>query len=372
MRPGREQGAVREEAAPASDPERRLELQIHPGDVRRRVRYLRLSRLQLACGGVLAMLYLVALALAVAVAPGVINGLFDAQEYRTLVAERSRQGSRVRELAGRLDRLAGSGEQLRLELAKIGLAYGLPAVRPGAGAEVASASEKSIYAAAIARGSRLETRVGGQLAAVDALLGQARAFEAQHADEVRGTPALCPLRGSRFVRVSGFGPRRNPFSGELEAHFGVDLAAPPGTPIAAPADGVVLFAGTCPLDRSAHWWRLGNLVVVRHGWRFVTLFGHCREIKVRAGQAVRQGEELATVGNTGWSVSPHLHYEVRRSERAGEPPRPVEPLIYILDHRWQGEEHLLALGTAPAAGGFEPLPPGLPQRQWPGRRRGRS
>ena len=120
---------------------------------------------------------------------------------------------------------------------------------------------------------------------------------------------------------------------------------------------MVVFAGQVPVSRSLIWWRLGKLVIVRNGEKFVTLFGHCEELRVRAGQRVRQGDVLGTVGNTGWSTSPHVHYEVRR--RTGDGPWvPVDPLIYILDHRWPNEERLLARArSAPELQGYEPLPP---------------
>ena len=64
---------------------------------------------------------------------------------------------------------------------------------------------------------------------------------------------------------------------------------------------------------------------------------------MKTGQKVRQGDVLATVGNTGWSTSPHVHYEIRRRTEDGRWV-PVDPLIYILDHRWPNEERLLAQG----------------------------
>ena len=80
---------------------------------------------------------------------------------------------------------------------------------------------------------------------------------------------------------------------------------------------------------------------------------------MRAGQAVRRGDVLATVGSTGWSLSPHVHYEIRRREGGDETPRPVDPLLYILDRRWPDEERLFGGRNPPPAGGFEPLPPGF-------------
>ena len=134
------------------------------------------------------------------------------------------------------------------------------------------------------------------------------------------------------------------------------MAAPSGTPITAPADGVVVFAGRYPLRQSVSWWRYGNMVALRNGDRFITLFGHCDEINVRSGQKVKQGDIIATVGNTGWSTSPHLHYEIRRRSEDGDY-EPVDPRIYILDHQWRDEEQLLVRARmAPDARNFEPLP----------------
>ncbi len=129
---------------------------------------------------------------------------------------------------------------------------------------------------------------------------------------------------------------------------------------------MVTFAGQVPLARSPAWWRYGNLVAVAHGDRYLTLYGHCDGLKVAAGQPVRRGEPLAAVGSSGWSLSPHLHYEIRRRAPGGNL-APVNPLIYILDHRWPDEERLLARAPDPAAT-YEPLPPGLDHPPAAGRR----
>ncbi len=181
-------------------------------------------------------------------------------------------------------------------------------------------------------------------------------FETAHADQVRTTPSLSPLRRDEFVLTSPFGTRRSPFTKQVDFHPGIDLAAATGTPIHAPADGSVVYAGRYPVRQSVSWWRYGNLIALRHGDRFITLFGHCDSIGVRVGQKVRQGEVIGTVGNTGWSTSPHLHYEVRKLRQDGEF-EPVDPRVYILDHRWRDEEQLLVRGRrAPDLRDFEPLP----------------
>src|SRR4029450_11548493 len=100
------------------------------------------------------------------------------------------------------------------------------------------------------------------------------------------------------VPPRAFGTRRSPCTKPLDSHAGLDLAAPVGTPVFAPADGLVVFAGRYPLGQSVAWWRYGNLVAIRHGDRFVTLYGHLDETGVRLGQRVHQGELIAKVGNT--------------------------------------------------------------------------
>lgn len=337
-----------------------LEVQIHPSDIRRRVRYLFLTRRQLTLWCIPALGYLAFLAVAAWTAPGVIGGMLNRQEYGLLVSERARQGDRLQELVGRLQELQERTGGLSLRMNKILLAYGLDAdrqaARRGPAVPIPPAPD-SIYSGTIEQGYRLQARTGERMVLLSTYLRQVRAFEQEHKDQVRSTPAFCPIQGGDYVLISPFGRRRSPYTKEFELHTGLDLAAPVGKPVVSPADGVVVFAGVYPMGRSLHWWRFGNLVMVRNGDGFVTLFGHCNEIKVRAGQKVKQGDVLATVGNTGWSTSPHVHYEVRRKLADGRWV-PADPLIYILDHRWQNEERLLLQArSAPPVEGYEPLPP---------------
>ena len=347
-----------------------LEVQIHPSDIRRRVRYLFVSRGQLTAWSVLALVYLAGLALGVAVAPSVIHGFLNRQEYQGLTAERTLQGERTELLVSHLDQLDGRTADLDLQMAKVFLAYDLPPVAPpGRPALPPAPGAESIYARAIDRGDRLRTQMRARLALLAGALRDVRAFETAHPDRVQTTPSVCPLRGE-FVLVSSFGTRRSPFTRQLEFHPGADLAAPRETPVYATADGVVTFAGQYPLTRSPVWWRYGNLVILEHGSDFVTVFGHNSQVLVKAGQSVKRGDLLATVGDSGRSTSPHLHYEVRRLGPDGVY-RPVDPLIYILDHRWPNEERLIVRArSAPPVSDFEPLPSRLGSAG--GRPRGRK
>jgi murein DD-endopeptidase MepM/ murein hydrolase activator NlpD len=336
----------------------RLEVQFHPGDIRGRVRYLfvtdRLLRVGLLSGG----LYLVLLAGAAWLAPGVLRGLVGRHEYESLVQQRILQGERLKASVARLDELRASSESLRLRMAKIHLAYGLGdggAIGQGGFPFGARAVPESIYASIIRRGNHLESSLAEELRVLETFLAEVQAFENAHHDQIAATPSTCPLQGDDFVLTSPFGTRRNPFTKGIDFHAGLDFAAPVGHAVHAPADGRVVFAGRYPLSQSVAWWRYGNLVALRHGDRFVTLFGHLDSVAVRAGQQVAQGDLLGGVGNTGWSTSPHLHYELRRRDDGGALV-PVDPRIYILDHRWRDDERLLVQSRPAPAARFEPLP----------------
>ena len=110
-----------------------------------------------------------------------------------------------------------------------------------------------------------------------------------------------PLEFSRVT--SGFGGRMHPIARQFRMHTGVDYAAPTGTPIRSVGDGVVAFAG---VQRG-----YGNVVEIKHRDGKSTLYAHMHTIAVRKGQAVSQGDRIGTVGSTGWSTGPHLHFEFR-------------------------------------------------------------
>ena len=111
------------------------------------------------------------------------------------------------------------------------------------------------------------------------------------------------------------------------------------------------------MSQNVAWWRFGNVVVINHADRFITIYAHCDTVNVQQGQRVSQGDLIATVGSTGWSTNSHLHYEVRSDlERPGQFD-PVDPRIYILDYQWSDEEALLIRSrTSKDYKNFDPLP----------------
>ena len=133
-------------------------------------------------------------------------------------------------------------------------------------------------------------------------------------DMLTHTPSVWPVHG---WLTSGFGFRTNPFTGLNQMHEGLDISNREGTPVIAPADGIVSATGK---DFS-----YGNVVVVSHGFGVTTHFYHLSKILVSAGQKMKRGDKIAEVGTTGKSTGPHLHYEVKVNGI------PVNPARYILN-----------------------------------------
>lgn len=113
------------------------------------------------------------------------------------------------------------------------------------------------------------------------------------------TPSVWPSRG--WV-TSGFGTRVDPYTGKRTMHRGVDIANQPGVPVIAPARGVVTFRGNSG--------GFGKVIVLDHGYGIRTRYAHLEEYKVGIGDHVDRGDIIGTIGNTGRSTGPHLHYEV--------------------------------------------------------------
>lgn len=127
-------------------------------------------------------------------------------------------------------------------------------------------------------------------------------------------PSRWPIRAAIN---SEFGRRRSPWTGELEVHRGIDIAARHGAPVRAPAPGSIAFTG----NNSGY----GLTVVVQHGRDITTRYGHLSRIGVRRGDRVERGQVLGWSGSTGRSTGAHLHYEVIVAGRH------VDPRAYLWD-----------------------------------------
>jgi murein DD-endopeptidase MepM/ murein hydrolase activator NlpD len=154
--------------------------------------------------------------------------------------------------------------------------------------------------------SQVPTRKLSLLDLLDGLEGQTQKLAA--------TPSIWPTSG--YV-TSGYGNRISPFTGRTQFHSGLDIAADFGTIVVAPASGRVVLSG----DNGA----LGRMVELDHGYGVRTHYGHLTKALVKRGQTVGRGEPIGTIGSSGRSTGPHLHYGVEVNGRT------VDPTDYIFE-----------------------------------------
>jgi murein DD-endopeptidase MepM/ murein hydrolase activator NlpD len=140
-----------------------------------------------------------------------------------------------------------------------------------------------------------------------------REMVSSRAEGLRSIPAIQPIQNQDLSRMaSGFGNRLHPFYKIVKHHDGMDFTAPTGTEVYATADGVIEG-----IERTRRG--KGNMIVIDHRNGYESVYAHLDDFKVRRGQNVTRGDVIGTVGNTGLSVAPHLHYEVRLNGKTVNP-----------------------------------------------------
>lgn len=151
---------------------------------------------------------------------------------------------------------------------------------------------------------------------------------------VKSIPAIQPISNKDLTRVaSPFGVRIHPYYKVLKMHTGMDFTAPTGTEVYVTGDGVVV-----DVDHSKRGY--GNTIIVDHGFGYKTLYAHLSQTLVNVGKKVKRGEVIGLVGNTGMSLAPHLHYEVRKQD---EPINPVN--FYFNDLTPEQYEKIIILAA---------------------------
>lgn len=135
-------------------------------------------------------------------------------------------------------------------------------------------------------------------------------------------PSIKPVREDKLnksmFKMSGFGMRVHPIHKVRKMHAGIDFAARTGTKIYATGHGKIV-----KVNRSKSGY--GNNVTIDHGYGYQTLYAHMNRIDVRVGEKVKKGQVIGTVGSTGTSTAPHLHYEVREKGKA------INPIHFCMD-----------------------------------------
>ena len=286
----------------------------------RQVRSLRMTRsrlsafLSLAAGGAALLAGLALVAFGHFTGIGVSSHVVA--ENGRLRVELGRVEGRVETLSQELDELLDREEELRLAADLPPMPVEVRAVGvggPGHLDEAVSVSADRV----------LNDRVGEVSSTLDMLLRRselvassftdARTAIAANTAKLEATPSIWPTSG--FLSSTYSMHRRHPLFNEVRPHYGIDISSRRGNPIVATAAGRVTEAGW----KSGH----GNYVEIDHGHGVVTTYSHCSRILVKAGQQVQRGDTVALVGSTGFSVAPHVHYEVHENGA------PVDPLKYI-------------------------------------------
>lgn len=236
--------------------------------------------------------------------------------------ENSRLAQELGELHSRLTTLSDTIARISQRDAKVRLLANLDPISPqvqaaGIGGPAAAPSPGSLGTALLRKAADVRVDANALIRRANLLAASFSAAAdslAAHSDRLAATPSIMPTQGwlsSAFAAM-----REHPILHIARPHEGIDVSAPMGTPIEAPAAGVV---------RSTGWEAgYGNTIEIDHGFGIVTRFAHTSRILVHQGQHVQRGERIALVGNSGLATGPHLHYEVHVNGR------PVDPLHYVM------------------------------------------
>lgn len=214
---------------------------------------------------------------------------------------------RMAELQARLMRLDALGERL-VDIAKLdGGEFDfsqLPALGGPDDGELGVAYERPSFLADLDRLAADIDQREHQLDVLESLLANRKL---QKESTLAGRPVTKGWMSSRFGR------RTDPFSGRLAWHEGVDFAGKDGSDIVSVGSGVVTWSG----ERYGY----GLLVEINHGGGYTTRYAHAKTVKVKVGDIVKKGQPLATMGSSGRSTGPHVHFEVRLNGKAVDPSR---------------------------------------------------
>ncbi len=175
---------------------------------------------------------------------------------------------------------------------------------------------------------QLKYKLELQKRSLDTIFGLAK----QREEKLLSIPSIKPVQEDKLKRrigaMSGFGMRIHPVHKVLKFHKGIDFTAPRGTAIQATGNGKVVKVE----NRKRGY---GKNILIDHGFGYTTLYAHMHDIVVKKGDVVTKGQKIGTIGSTGTSTAPHLHYEVRINGKA------VNPIDYCMDGLTLEEYHEL-------------------------------
>ena len=231
-------------------------------------------------------------------------------EHETVaVADRSLvQGAFIASVTAEITKLRREVGTWRALHTNILEAFGPAAEPTGGGRGIGGSVAEAVRAPAPLTPSEDLNALSAEIQEAGASLRVLKRLVARASRALAALPSTWPIRGTVN---SEFGARVSPWSRAPEFHAGIDIAAPPGTPVHAPAAGTVIFAGT-------HH-EYGVAVILDHGQDIRTVYAHLTKARVSVGQYVTRGAEIGLSGTTGRSSGPHLHYEILMSGQAVNP-----------------------------------------------------
>ena len=246
------------------------------------------------------------------------------QKYRALSRESAQQQVRIAEYEKSISRLEATIANFESYAKKLNIMAGLKSADvltapagvgggPGPGEAEAQAGPMSYAAPQTLSQSSIQS-LSRKAENVESNLNNLVGFFESQAMRLATTPSIRPTAG---WLASSYGMRTDPFTGQYQMHWGIDISTNTGNPIVATADGIVIKVQT---DKY-----LGRNVTISHGNGVTTVYGHMNAFACKAGQKVKRGDVIGYVGMTGKAVGPHVHYEVRKDGR------PVNPFNYILE-----------------------------------------
>jgi murein DD-endopeptidase MepM/ murein hydrolase activator NlpD len=251
-----------------------------------------------------------------------ISHTTDLSRAVRLQQENASLAREIGEMHGRLATLADTLSRISQRDARIRVLANLEPIDPqvqAAGIGGPASSDISLAGLSGIRRSTADIRVdlGALIRRANLLASsfkEAADSLALHTARLAATPSIMPTQGWLSSAFSSM--RTHPILHLARPHEGIDVSAPMGSPIEAPAAGVVADAG----------WETGygNTVTINHGFGIVTKFAHASKLLVKTGERVARGQRIALVGSSGLATGPHLHYEVHVNGR------PVDPLKYVL------------------------------------------
>jgi murein DD-endopeptidase MepM/ murein hydrolase activator NlpD len=259
---------------------------------------------------------------AVLVGYATMSRRLDLSRTAALEAENQRLLHEIGDLSGRLDHLSDTIAQISRRDARIRVLANLDPIDPqvqaaGIGGPAGGTADSAASSAALRRAAGVRVDLNALIRRANLLASSFDAAAdslASHKERLAATPSIMPTQGWLTSAFSAM--RSHPVLHVARPHEGIDVSAPMGTPIEAPAAGVV---------RSSGWEAgYGHTIEIDHGYGVVTRFAHASRLLVKKGDRVSRGEKIALVGNSGLATGPHLHYEVHVNGR------PVNPLRYVM------------------------------------------